>query len=83
MVCATVRRRLPANCGRQRERTWAFLLTLPILLLKNEAEPYSPTFGEQDPAQPRPDRPRIAAVGTPACDPFLMFDLAPKRAVCT
>jgi hypothetical protein len=31
----------------------------------------------EDPAQPHPDRPRIAAVGAPASGPFLMFDLAP------
>ena len=33
--------------------------------------------------EPRPYRPRIAAVGTPACGLFLMFDLAPYRTACT
>ena len=37
----------------------------------------------QDPALPRPDRPRIAAVGTLASGPFLMFDLALYSAAYT
>jgi hypothetical protein len=37
----------------------------------------------QDPAPPRPDRLRTAAVGTPASGPFLMFDLALQRGACT
>src|SRR5215212_11217864 len=50
LACVRVRLGLPAASGRQRERTWAFLLILPILLLrarngtrrKTGAEPYSP-----------------------------------------
>jgi hypothetical protein len=72
---------------------WMYLVRSdgPVVPGPPSSCPYSPEcveeeFSEvrmQDPALPRPDRPRIAAVGTPDSGPFLMFVIAPWCAVCT